>query len=163
MPRPASKQDLLDLMESEHQKLDALVQSLPPTQRGKVSRQTGWSILDVLAHLSEWEQLCVGWYKTGLTGKQQQLPAKGYNWAQIPALNQKFLEENRTRTPAAILKRYAASYRNIRKTLEGIREKDLFERGKFSWTNRNNMATYFISATSSHYVWAIKEVKKCLK
>jgi hypothetical protein len=49
------------------------------------------------------------------------------------------------------------------KTVQGIEEQDLFTPGRYAWTGKNAAAAYFIGATSSHYVWARKEVRKCLK
>jgi hypothetical protein len=163
MPRPTSKKQLLECMEKEHDKLEALLRGVPAAQLGIISRTTEWSVLDVLGHLSDWEQMCLAWWKVGISGKVPPVPAEGYNWAQLPSLNVHLRTATRKRSPAAVLRRFTASYRTIRKTIEGIRERDLFEPGRFAWTGKNALAAYFISATSSHYAWAQKDVKKCLK
>jgi hypothetical protein len=49
------------------------------------------------------------------------------------------------------------------KAMQGIDEEDLFTPGRFAWTSKNAAAAYFIGATSSHYGWARKEVRKYLK
>jgi len=61
------------------------------------------------------------------------------------------------------MKQFRASYRQMLKTMPGIDEEDLFTSGRFAWTGQNAAAAYFIGATSSHYAWARKEVRKCLK
>jgi len=47
-----------------------------------------WSVKEVLAHLVEWEQMVVGWYRVGHGGEVPELPAPGYKWNQTPPLNQ---------------------------------------------------------------------------
>ena len=40
---------------------------------------------------------------------------------------------------------------------------ELFEKKKYKWTGTTSLASYLISATSSHYDWAIKKLKKYKK
>jgi hypothetical protein len=47
--------------------------------------------------------------------------------------------------------------------VQAASEEDLFTPGRYAWTKQNLLAAYFASATSSHYVWAKKEIRKCLK
>lgn len=163
MPRPTNKAQLLEVMQSEHDALDTMLAALTPEQMTSVSVTTQWSIKDVLAHLSAWEQLCLGWYKAGQRGQTPALPAEGFNWAQIPALNKQIFEAHHARPLAEVQQQYQASYRRIRKTVEALSEEELFTRQLYPWTNKNALGAYFISATSSHYTWARKEVRKCLK
>jgi len=140
-----------------------MLETLSPEQMTRTSSTTKSAIKDVLAHIYEWEQMCIGWYKTGLDGKMPALPAEGYNWAKLPALNQMIHEKHREKGPEEILKLFHESYQAILKMVEGLSEDELFTIGKYAWTNNNALAAYFIGATSSHYVWAKKEIKTCLK
>lgn len=163
MPRPTNKAALMAAIDTEHAKLDQALKDLTNAQLSAVSPQTGWSIKDILAHLSEWEQMCLGWYQSGLAGKTPALPAEGYTWGQLPALNRAILDRYRMASPQAVLKRFGVSFRDIRKTVSALAERDLFTPKRFAWTGRNLLAAYFISATSSHYAWAQKEIRKCLR
>jgi len=163
MPRPTNKAQLLSIMQQEHVALDMSLGALTLDQVTHISQTTQRSIKDVLAHLCAWEQMCLGWYKAGLRGHVPPLPAVGYNWAQLPALNHAIYERYHNHPLAEVLKQYRASYRQMLKTVQGIDEEALFTPGRYAWTGRNAAAAYFIGATSSHYVWARKEVRKCLK
>lgn len=163
MPRPTNKEQLLSAMQSQHEALEKSLESLTPDQLTHTSRTTQWSIKDVLAHVMEWEQMCLGWYKAGLRGVVPPLPAEGYNWAQIPALNRAIYEKYHDRPLVEVVKQFRASYRQMLKTVQEISEEDLFTPGRHAWTKKNALAAYFIGATSSHYDWARKEVRKCLK
>jgi hypothetical protein len=150
-------------MQREYEVLEKLCQTLTPEQITHTSAITQRAVKDVLTHLVEWEQMCLGWYAAGLRGELPALPAPGYNWAQIPALNQQIYEKYRDLPLDDVLKRFRTSYQQMLQTLQGLSEDELFTPSRFAWTNKNAMATYFISATSSHYVWGQKEVRKCLK
>ncbi len=163
MPRPASKQQLITAMKTEHDALEKALEALSKEQITAVNRATKWSIKDVLAHLTEWEQMCLSWYKAGVRGKTPAVPAEGFNWAQLPALNKRIYEKHHGRSREEILKRFRAAYRQILKTVQSIREEVIFTPGRFAWTNKHSIAPYFIGSTSSHYIWARKEIRKCLK
>lgn len=36
---------------------------------------------------------------------------------------------------------------------------DLFDKGRFDWTGTTTLGSYFVSATSSHYDWALKKLR----
>ncbi len=163
MPRPTTKAQLLEAMQAEHAALDKVLAALTPEQMTTFSPATNWSIKDVLAHLTAWEQLCLGWYQAGERGQTPHLPAEGFNWAQLPALNRQIYEARRARPLAEVRQQYRASYQRILKTVQALSEEELFTPKLYAWTNKNALAAYFISATSSHYAWARKEVRKCLK
>ena len=40
---------------------------------------------------------------------------------------------------------------------------ELFEKKRYKWTGSTSLGAYLVSATSSHYDWAFKLIKKCLK
>lgn len=163
MPRPTSKNQLLTEMQKEHDALETFLNTLTPAQMTRPSVTLQRSVKDVLMHLFDWEQMCLGWYQAGLRGESPPLPALGFKWNQIPALNEQLYQKHRDQPLAEAMQDFRASYRQIRETLQAITEEDLFTPGRYAWTKKLALAAYFISATSSHYVWARKEVKKCLK
>jgi len=163
MPRPTDKSQLLSAMKTEHDLLEKALAVLTREQISAVSHATKWSVKDVLSHLTEWEQMCLGWYEAGLKGKTPALPAEGYNWAQLPALNTAIIKKHRDRSVDEVLTHFRTSYRKILKTVQEMREADLFAPGRYAWTGKNALAAYVIGSTSSHYAWAGKEIRKCLK
>ncbi|MFO7680934.1 MAG: ClbS/DfsB family four-helix bundle protein [Chloroflexota bacterium] len=164
MPRPVSKDQLLAAMQKEHGSLDILLASLPPETTQQTSDTIeNWAVKDVLAHVTAWEQMVLSWYRAGLQGEAPHLPAPGFNWRQIPALNEKIYQEHRLEPYGKVRQSFDASYEEILQTLQKIDNEDLFTPERYAWTNKNTMGTYFVSATSSHYDWAKKEIRNCLK
>jgi hypothetical protein len=162
MPRPTTKNKLLAAMQSEHDALEQALAGLSKKQIVTVSRKTKWSIKDVISHLTEWERMCMGWYRAGLKGKIPAVPAEGYNWAQLPALNTMLLKKNRHLPWENVRRRFRISYRRILRMVKKMGQEELFTRGRYAWTGKNALAPYIIGSTSSHYIWAKKEIRKCL-
>ena len=160
MPRPASKLDLLAAIEKEQGALEMLLETLTPEQMTEPGIVGEWSVKDVLAHLIEWEQMCLGWHAAGLRGETPQLPAPGFKWNQTPQLNQQIYEKHRERPLDEVLEQFQASHREILEVIQGLSNEKLFTTGHFAWTKKNTLGTYMVSATSSHYLWARKEIRK---
>jgi hypothetical protein len=122
-----------------------------------------WSVKDVLAHLVEWQQMVLSWYRAGLRGETPEIPAPGLKWNQTPQLNQMILEKHRDRPIDQVMEMFGASHQEIVGVIHDLSDQELFEPGRMTWTGKNTMGTYFVSATSSHYLWARKKIRKGLK
>jgi hypothetical protein len=163
MPRSFTKVQLLEDARRERAALEKLLEKLSPEEMVQSATLGDWSVKDVLAHLIEWEQLVLGWIETGRSGKIPAIPAEGYKWNQLPALNQHIYEKYRDRSLAEILEQFHSSYQQVLASIQGFPEEILFTRGYFSWSGNNALADYFHSCTAAHYLWARKEVQKKVK
>src|SRR5659263_370805 len=92
MPKPTNKQELLDEAEKEYEALKKQLAEFTPEEMVRPGVIGVWSIKDILAHLLEWQRMYMGWYEAGLRGEKPATPAKGYNWSELPALNQDIYE-----------------------------------------------------------------------
>jgi len=52
------------------------------------------------------------------------------------------------------------SHSQVMSLIERFSEEELFTKAYFSWTGTTSLGSYCISATSSHYDWAMKKLKK---
>jgi hypothetical protein len=163
MSRPASKTELLAAIARERSELEALLGALTTEQMVEPDLMGQWSVKDVLAHLVEWEQMVLSWYRAGLRGEMPEMPAPGLKWNQTPQLNQMILEKHRDRPVDQVMERFGASHQEIVGVIHGISDQELFVPGRMAWTGKNTVGTYFVSATSSHYLWARKKIRKGLK
>lgn len=83
-----SKTEFVESVETEHELFCKLVRSVPiEGYREPEVWGDGWTICDLLAHLTEWEQMFLGWYQAGLNGGQPIMPAPGFKWNETPRLN----------------------------------------------------------------------------
>lgn len=163
MPRPTNKTDLISQIKGEHEKLETLVSDLNKDEILSQKVTTNWTTKDVLAHLSEWTNMVLGWHKAGLKGKTPALPAEGFNWRQVPALNQQIYETYKDEKLDKVLENFEKAYKQILKLVESLSEKELYERSHYDWTGKNNFATYLISGSCSHYTWAYTRIKRSLR
>jgi len=163
MPRPTTKKKLLEAIEIERKALEEFLAQLSPAQLTEPGLIGEWSAKDVLAHLIEWEQMVLNWCSAGVKGKVPITPAEGFNWAQLPQLNQQIYEKHRDKPLAEIQKEFRSSFKEMLNTIQGLSDEDLFTRGRYAWTKNNSLGAYFISSTSSHYHWARTTMKKGLK
>jgi hypothetical protein len=163
MPRPTSKKDLLSQAQTEFHRLELLLGRLTEHDFTEQLVTSRWTTKDVLAHLTEWQQMALGWYECGLKNETPALPAQGYNWRQIPELNQVIYLKHKDQPLNVVLERFQHSHQEIMVLLEQLSQIELFEPGHFLWTKKNNLATYMISATSSHYKWAHVRIHRKFK
>ncbi len=163
MPRPTSKKDLLVAIEKERGALEGFLETLTTEEMIETNIVGIWSVKDTLAHLIEWEQMCLGWYNAGLQGETPSIPAEGYKWNQTPQLNQYIYKKQRDRPLGETLEQFHESHREILEVIQGLSNEKLFTSGVYAWTKKNTLGAYMVSATSSHYLWARREIKKGLK
>jgi hypothetical protein len=165
MPRPQTKSELLHLGKLNFDKLNDFINSMDIEEQqkefplGTLNR----NIRDVLAHLHEWHIMTLSWYKTGLEGGKPEIPAKGYTWKDMPELN-KSIREKYSKTGLDEAKEYfQSSYGEIRNLIDTHTDEELFEKKRYKWTGTTSLGAYLVSATSSHYDWAFKLIKKTKK
>ncbi len=163
MPKPTSKNQIIETAQTERAALEQYIAGLTDEQMNRPNIAGDWSTKDVLAHLIEWEQMVIQWYETGVKGKVPAVPSEEYNWGQLPQLNHAIFLKHHDRSLADIQKDFRSSYKKIIKVIQAIPEKELFTRGYYPWTRNNALAAYFVSATSSHYRWARTLLRKGLK
>ncbi len=165
MPRPTSKHDLLELSQKNYQKLWELIHSFSSEERirefpaGTLNR----NIRDVVAHLHHWHLLLMGWYEEGMKGTKPAMPAEGYTWKTLPALNTKIWEKYQEvdlETASALLE---TSFKKVQGLIQAHSDVELFEKKRYPWTGSTSLGAYLISATASHYDWARKLIKKSMR
>jgi hypothetical protein len=165
MTRPTNKDDLLSLAQVNFDKLLDFIASIPEN-----CRETGYSlngrdrtIRDVLCHLHEWHCMMERWYLEGLEGKTPIIPGEGYTWRTLPALNHEIWKRCQDTSFADSLSSLKKSHKNMLKLISGIPNEDLFSKNVYKWTKTTTLGAYFVSATSSHYDWALKTLRPIRK
>lgn len=165
MARPKNKAELLQLSVKNYQKLNDLIASYSQEEQmadfpaGMLNR----NIRDVLAHLYHWHLMMLGWYNEGMQGKKPAMPAQGYTWKSTPELNKWIWEKYNQVTLDEIKEMFSRSFEEVQKIIKQHSNEDLFTKKKYKWTGSTSLGAYLISATSSHYDWAYKLIRKSKK
>lgn len=162
MPRPKTKNELLDASQENYQQLVNLLEQFSSSQLHDTFpfEHRDRCVRDVLAHLHEWHLMMHRWYETGMNGETPIMPAAGYTWKETPALNQVIFEKYQRSSLKSIRSKLKISHDKMVKIIRKHSEKELFEKRRYTWTGSTSLGSYLISATSAHYLWAIKLLKK---
>lgn len=164
MPRPKNKEELLELSQKNYDKLLAFVSKLPDLKKTNFPEGTlNRNVRDVFAHLFHWHHLFIGWRKEGEEGNKPNIPAKGYTWKTTPELNRLINEKYQALSLKDAQDKLSESHLEIMNLIKSLSNEELFTKKHYKWTGTTSLGAYFISATSSHYDWALKLIKKATK
>lgn len=165
MPRPVNKTELLTVCQQRYEALMSYIDSLSSTDKNKEfpPGTLNRNIRDVLAHLYHWQLMMLEWYTTGMAGKKAAMPAPGYSWKDTPALNLHIYEIYKTTQLENIRARLLQTHQQLRAIIQQHSNEELFEKKRYTWTGSTSLGSMVVSATSSHYDWGLKLIKKCLR
>jgi hypothetical protein len=165
MSRPKTKDELLELGQKNFNTLNQLIDSYSKEQLGKEFPRgyLNRNIRDVLAHLHHWHLLVLDWYAIDLQGKMPDIPTDGYTWKTLPDLNLEIRSKYTNVELYEVRRLLSQSFDKVQKIIIDHTNEELFTKKKYKWTGTTSLAAYLISATSSHYDWAYKLIKKCQK
>lgn len=162
--RYESKADLLARIESAHADFVLRLEAVPKSRlREEGVWGDGWTVHDLVAHLVEWEQMFLAWYRDGLAGRTPAMPAPGYTWKETPRLNREIRAKYARRSTKSVLAAFAASYDEVLALVKSLRERELLEVGVYAWTKKLPLAAYIGPNTASHYATASKIMKRWTK
>ncbi|MCG8306254.1 MAG: ClbS/DfsB family four-helix bundle protein [Cytophagales bacterium] len=165
MPRPKTKEELIDLSNKNYKVLFDYINSFSEEEQnhefpaGTLNR----NIRDVLAHLHHWHLMMLDWYHVGMQGQRPDMPAKGYTWKTVPDLNKVIREKYCTVGLSEVINMLDGSFKDIQQVIQNHTNEELFEKKRYKWTGTTSLGAYLVSATSSHYDWALKLITKAKK
>jgi hypothetical protein len=164
MPRPTNKKELLELAEINFDKLLDFIDAIPDDIKNAVYKNDELNdrdktVSDVICHLHEWHLMMENWYKIGMSGKKPAIPAEGVTWQTLPVLNHRIYDKYKGTELNKAITMFKKSYSDVMALIEKHSDDELFTKKKYQWTGTTSLGAYLISATSSHYDWALKTIK----
>jgi hypothetical protein len=162
--RYRSKRDLLAAIEREHRTLVDLLATVPPARYREAGVWgDGWTVNDLLAHLTEWEQMFLRWYREGRRGGTPAMPAPGYRWNETPRLNRDLQRIHRAASVRRVRERFDRSYRQILALARRLSPADLLVPGRMTWTGKLPLSAYLGPNSASHYRFATRVLRRWLR
>ena len=148
MPRPTTKALLQTSSEESFCKLFELINSMTTEEKDKPFSfdDRDKNIRDVLTHLFEWHQLLLNWVNSNSNGIKADFLPQPYNWKTYPQMNIEFCQKHRDTS--------------LQEAIELLNQSHLAIKNLVNWTGSTSLGSYCISATSSHYNWALKKIKQ---
>ena len=177
MPRATTKVDLIKTSDEQFDKLWATIDSMNEDEQNaafcfNTERTDGaahWkrdkNLRDVLVHLYEWHQLFIEWEKSNAGGVNQPFLPEPYTWKTYGDMNVGFWEKHQKldtslQKSKEMLKE---SHKKVLAIIEKYTDGQLFTKAFYKWTGTTSLGQYCISATASHYDWAVKKLKEQIK
>ena len=150
-PEPSTKQEILDLIDTERNNLNKAISGLSEAQMLAPGLDGERTVKDVLAHIAAWELLMVQWLKESYAGLTPQRPAPGEPWDDLDQLNENMYLEYKDRPLAEILAMSEAASTQADQAVHAMTEKDLFDGSRFAWRNGDPMWHMVAANTWWHY------------
>ena len=175
MPMPKTKAELVQAANNQFEKMWLLIGSMSEDEMNTPFdfggnpklREAHWkrdrNVRDVLIHLFEWHQMLIGWINSNQKGEAKPFLPEPYNWKTYGDMNIGLWEKHQPTDYEASKKMLTASHEEALELFGKFSETELFESKHFPWTGTTTLGSYCISATSSHYDWAIKKIKAHIK
>lgn len=165
MARPNSKKTLLDASSQYFERLQDSINALPDemTNERWLPASGDWNVRDIIMHLYEWHQMLIMWVKENMAGNHQPFLPAPYSWKDLPAVNQEIWKKHCSTPFSEAMKLLRQSHEETMAVIRRFSDDELFTKKYFNWTGTTSLGAYCVSATSSHYDWANKQLKKLLK
>lgn len=172
MARPTTKQELLRAASIQYEKLKELIGTMTKEEQietfifdaDSAGKEAHWkrdkNIRDIFIHLYEWHQLLLNWVTSNQEGDRVTFLPKPYTWKTYGDMNIEFWKKHQDKSYETATNMLQCSHKKILDLIETFSDEELFTKKYFPWTGTTNLGSYCISATSSHYDWAIKKIKK---
>lgn len=142
-----TKERLLDLVRDSHARFDRIVGQLSDEQMLESSAQGIWSAKDIFAHMSAWEERCLGFLDADARGETPDF----ITWADVDRVNQRFYEENRHKTLDEVRAHFLHSFQAMLDRIESLSEEDLISPDRYPWLKETPLWLLFAYNTFDHY------------
>ncbi len=175
MGRPTSKTNLISAASTNYDKLWEIIESMTEKELNTEfdfsdepkKKEIHWkrdkNLRDILIHLYEWHQLLLNWVHSNTNGKKVHFLPEPYNWKTFGEMNVEFWKKHQKTELEASKELFRKSHQDTMNLMETFSDKELFTKKLFDWTGTTSLGSYCVSATSSHYDWAIKKLKAHIK
>lgn len=175
MPRPKTKDELIFATTTQFAKLTQILESLPAEGREAdflpafmdSGSEPHWrrdkNCKDILIHLHEWQNLWLNWLDANMRGENRPFLPAPYSWSNYAPMNEEFRAKHVSTSYHEALKLLTTSHGEILARVQRFSNEELFTKKHFSFTGTASLGSYTVSATSSHYEWAIKKIRKYKK
>lgn len=159
MARPKSKQQIAEMSADNYKKMFALINVMSDEEQNRIFafEDRDKNIRDILVHLFEWHQLLLKWVKSNQEGEKAAFLPAPYNWKTYPQMNIEFWKKHQNTSFDDAVKMLTQSHKDVMALIDIFTDEELMTKKYYPWTGTTSLGSYCISATSSHYDWAIKE------
>ena len=161
MSDPINKTALLVRMRDSYAAFEALLAPLSADQLCAPGVHGEWSIKDILAHLTIWQERVSTRLEAIARGEESPLDPIATD-EQMHAFNNATVAASRARSLSEVQADFRAAVQRLSANVEATGEDALFEPGRFVWLDGRTMATSIAGNTFEHYAEHVPMIEACL-
>lgn len=142
--------------------LEEILAPLDETRMTTSGVNGDWSIKDILAHLAIWHRYLLDRLQAAARNENPTLYAMSPDDEEVDRLNEQFYQENKSRALDEIMTGFRSSYLQIVEAVQAMKEEDLTDAQRFSWTRGIPLWRFVAGDTYEHYLEHIGPIKEWL-
>lgn len=146
-----TKHQMLELINDEWVALEAILEQIDREKFDQIGVEGGWTVKDILAHITAWEKLMIQWLQESLRGETPQRPAPGESWDDLDEFNEQLHLDNKGKTLDQVLKESAEVHARAVQIVTGMHEGDLTDPDRFEWRKGDPIWHLVAGNTWMHY------------
>jgi len=144
------KASILDELRTKYVALEAILAPLDEAQMTKIGVIGDWSIKDILAHITAWQDRLLAWLHAAKHNEEPTISGPDSE-EEMDRLNEQFYKENKSRPLADVLGDFRSSYLQIVEAVQAMPEEDLIDSHRFAWLNGDSLRQLVAGDTYDHY------------
>jgi hypothetical protein len=148
MGKPANKIDVLEKLYAERRRLELLIGTLNDEQLTVPGVMGHWSIKDIMAHISFWEDRGCQILDAALHNRKPTIFDEPFD---LDALNAAAYKQYKDRPLTEIRTRFFESFRQYATLVESLSEDQLSDPKRYDWAEDTPMWQYVESDGTHHY------------
>jgi len=161
MTEHIDKASVLKEMNTSYTALEAILASLDMTQYFIEGVIPGWSIKDILAHITSWHHRLYQLLDAALCDQEPAFSGPD-NIEELDALNAQFYIENKSLPLDEVLADFRNTYQHILSIVQAMPEEDLLNPHRFSWSRGEPLWKSIAGDTYEHYQEHILQIQQWL-
>lgn len=159
MPKPTTRIELIQLVETSYAKLRQELDSVEPSLAAQRCIDD-WSVKDLLAVRVWWTENVVAWIEAGRRGEMPDVPAPGYGWRDTPRLNAEIVQAALDEPFTNVCKRLQLGFERVCAVIEALSDRELLEPWVFAWAGKNPISRWISINTVRQYTTARTYIRR---
>ncbi|HJT55306.1 MAG TPA: ClbS/DfsB family four-helix bundle protein [Ktedonobacteraceae bacterium] len=160
-----NKSSLLDEMSSGYTVLDNTLATLGRQQMTTPGVTGDWSIKDILAHLTAWQDYLL--IRLQAAARNEAPPVQAVLGAEdedsaTDKINAHFYEENKFRPLGKVMADFRSTYEQVVEAVQALSDEDLFEPKRFAWMKNYPLWELVAGNTYEHYQEHLQSIQQWL-
>jgi hypothetical protein len=146
-----SKTEVVEAASAGRVRFRQLIGQLSEAQMTCPNVQGAWSVKDIVAHVTDWEERMVCWLGQAARGETPVMPEPGMTWEDLDRLNEQIYLASRDRPVAQVLDEFDRLDTHVIASVQAVSEEDLLTPGRFDWMRGEALWHLVAANTYWHY------------